>query len=133
MSKIEVPKDMAQAGATGWVASRGPDGQMNPMEVARSVLGEALRWLDKELEKLIQKPPDVTQYFRSESMYDQYVRQGNNIAIANVRKLFIAPEIDRIDFYIKGVNGEFVPFQPTEAQKEMLKHFGIDIGGHDEH
>ena len=40
-----VPKGMVQAGATGWLAARGEDGKLNPMEVSRSVLIESLRWL----------------------------------------------------------------------------------------
>ena len=45
--KIVAPKGMVQAGATGWLSSRGSDGQMNPMEVSRSVLIESLRWLSE--------------------------------------------------------------------------------------
>ncbi|MFZ3343311.1 MAG: hypothetical protein WA213_20710 [Terriglobales bacterium] len=36
----------------------------------------------------------------------------------------IDPEIDRIDFYIKGPDG-YIPWTPTEAQKQMLSIFGL--------
>lgn len=43
----------------------------------------------------------------------------------------IDPEVDRIDFFIKGPDGEYIPWKPTEGQLQMLSIFGLPtlVGG----
>lgn len=41
------------------------------------------------------------------------------------------PEVDRIDFYFKGSDGEYIPWEPTEAQKQMLSVFGMPTRAYD--
>lgn len=42
--------------------------------------------------------------------------------VEDVRRMFLAPEpeVDRIDFYIKTANGDFVPWTPTEGQRQVM-------------
>ena len=37
----------------------------------------------------------------------------------------IDPEVDRIDFYIESSSGEYVPWEPTERQLQMLSAMGL--------
>lgn len=39
----------------------------------------------------------------------------------------IDPEVDRIDFYIKTADGEYIPWTPTEAQKQMISFLGLPV------
>lgn len=41
----------------------------------------------------------------------------------------IDPEVDRIDFYIKTADGEYIPWKPTEAQKQMITALGLPTRG----
>lgn len=83
-----VPEGMVQAGATGWLAARGEDGKLNPMDVSRSVLIEALRWwsenpmvpTDQQLQEMRQAIP------RNGLTYDSWV------AVEWQRRCFLAPE-----------------------------------------
>jgi hypothetical protein len=83
-----VPEGMVQAGATGWLAARGPDGKLNPMEVARSVLNEAIPWLTRN--------PIVPTLEQAQYMYDG-AKGAHDTAIQYCmvewqRRMFQAPE-----------------------------------------
>jgi hypothetical protein len=112
-----VPEGMVQAGATGWLAARGPDGKLNPMEVARSVLNEAIPWLTRN--------PIVPTLEQAQYMYDG-AKGAHDTAIQYCmtqwqRRMFYAPEgVEKLDFYIKTASGDYVPWQPSPAQEAIV-------------
>lgn len=88
---------------------------IGPSTELRVVLEAALRW-QKE------NPPVPTDDFVEEVIREHSRTNVKWSCVEWVRRMYDAPEpeVDRIDFYIKTANGDFVPWAPTEAQKEMM-------------
>jgi len=83
--KIVVPDAMRKA------AGAATDGVDPEGYFLYHALEGALRWLDDELEKLL---PKEECYYRSPSMSETYEANGRKIAIAAMRRLFVAePEV----------------------------------------
>lgn len=119
--KIVVPQGMlAAAGA----ASDGLDPQglflIGPLQ-------GALRWIDEQLELMIQDNPYLHDVFhRSESLSENYVRTGRNNAIKELRSMFLVAESPSIDdllvrAVIGQVNGEQINERIREAYRRGQK------------
>jgi hypothetical protein len=60
-------------------------------EVERGLLA-AIRWLDGELNKITKKRETVGDFMRSPFLADSYQDNGYNLAIRDIRRMFLAPE-----------------------------------------
>jgi hypothetical protein len=93
-----VPEGMLKAGVEAietkgrgqYASVSGSDPQIR--SDAKVALEAALRWLDNELDKIIKKRETVDVVMRSPSLADYYVDNGYNLAIIDVRHIFLAPE-----------------------------------------
>lgn len=93
MSKIVIPEGMLKAAQVYLMEYASvPLLTKESREYDRVFLEGALRWLDGELEKLMDQSVAPGTYYREPSMSDDYHRLGNNSAIEKVRRMFLAPE-----------------------------------------
>ena len=124
--KIVVPDGMLKAAKAAYDKNWRENGAV----ITNKILEAALRWLSDEL---------GTSSFRLtvDNVYAARKDRGKFpcddaycIAVESVRRMFLAPkpEVDRVDFFIKTPDGEYLPWKPTEAQDEMLKSFDTAFG-----